>query len=575
MRGKNLVPPVVVVMLVAATAVGIAPARGAAKTPAPAEQPGAHAALTPKGAASAQCADIAVTSLTVALNEGGRVATVREAGFDRVRVTVLVRNTKAVAPVLHGPLRLSFFRDGQAIGQRDVTLDRDPTSIPLDDEFVHGAQPSHAYRAVVSSADNECRADNNEMATTVTEVGLHPVKVRRPGLPPLAPVMVRPTKPDLRADRMWFAERPDGTGELPVTSIKMFQTQVYLGCAYSNVGTDITKPFLVGVFDNGPLIRKENVAGLAHGASGQVVVPFPAHAFGQGSAWCMVDWGGQVEEANEANNRVDRSYTPAHGTPDLRVDRAYIDGPTKVTKGDPMRLVCEFSNAGELLVGGMYGWFYVDGKGVKGFDRSDLAPGQQEKQVLMITAGSPAVDSTGAGFPPAHRKPRSNVDIGQGTHSFSCWVNEYYDELNTEPQIPNNESPDVTFTVIDPAIDKPDFRIERIEFRPYNFRNPPVDKDALEAGSDIQILCMVFNDGQDFPGGAGKVRLLIDGEQVVEMTLPAIEFGQWTYLYYDKLYFMSGGAGSHTCTCRSDPDGAVTELREDNNDLSVPFAIVP
>jgi hypothetical protein len=550
MKSRVRLAVVVLLSVALAGAGSAAPPRPVGRVVKPAATP---AVVGPRVTAPPLCADIAVTALTVTLNEGGRVPTAREAGFDRVRVTVLVRNTRAIAPVVRGALRLSVLRDGQAIGQQDFTLDRDPTPVSLDDEFAHGAQPSHVYRAVVSSADNECRADNNEMSKTVTEAGLHPVAVRQAERLPLAPVMVRPNKPDLRVDRMWFAERPDGTGELPVNSLKMFQTQVYLGCAYSNVGTDVTKQFFVGIFDNGPRIHEEIVAGLGGGASGQVVVPFPPHAFGHGTAWCIVDWQLDVEEANEGNNRMDRSYQPAHGTPDLKADRAYLDGPTEVTKGDAVRLVCEFSNAGGMLVGGMYGWFYVDGKGVQSFNRPDLPPGQHDSQVLTITA----------------------LDFTHGPHSLYCWVLPYYDDWNTEPQIPNNKSPEVSFTVIDPAIDKPDCRMARIEFRPYNPMNPPVDASAIKAGSGIQILCSFLNDGKDFPGGSGKARLLIDGELVKEETLVAERFHQLSGLSYDEWHFMVGGVGNHTCTCVADPDGVVPELNEGNNSLSVPFTVVP
>jgi hypothetical protein len=583
---KSLVGSAVVALLtVALVQAGVAaPPRAAATVAKPTSAP---AVAGPKVTASRPCVDITVTALTVTLNEGGRVPTAREAGFDRVRVTALVRDTTATAPVPHGAFRVAFFRDGQAIGEREVTLTADPTPVSLDDKFVHGAQPSHVYRALLSSANNECRADNNEKSITVNEAGLHPFKARSAERQVVAPALVLPTKPDLRVDRLWLAERPDGTGELAANSPLMFQKQVYLGCAYSNVGTDVTKQFLVGVFDNGPLIHKEWVAGLASGASGQVVVPFPVHATVQGTAWCIIDWGGQVDEANEDNNRMDRSYAPPRGTADLKVDRAFIDGPTTVVQGDTVRLVCEFSNAGGLLIGGMNGDFYVDGgKKVGRFSRDDLAPGQHDRQVLTIQAGSPttAGSKTTPGSPTAHptgrrlpydRKQPHYVDLTQGSHYFYCWVQPSLNGFNTDTfQDPDNRSPNVTLTVTHPPFVKPDFKINNLSFHAYYSVQEPKPA-AIKAGSPIGIWCDVRNVGRDFPGGSGKLRLLIDGQQVAEKGLPALPEGGWDELVFEVTQFMAGGVGNHTCTCVADPDVVVPELDETNNTATLPFTVVP
>jgi hypothetical protein len=548
----------------------------------------AHAAASPKVTALRPCVNIAVTALTVTLNEGGRVATAREAGFDRVRVTALVRDTTATAPVLHGAFRLAFFRDGQAIGEREFTVTADPTPVSLDDKFVHGAQPSHVYRAVVSSADNECRANNNEKSTTVTEAGLHPLKAHLAERPVGAPPLVLPTKPDLRVDRLWLAERPDGTGELAATSPLMFQKQVYLGCAYSNAGTDVTKQFLLGVFDNGPLIHKEWVAGLASGASGQVVVPFPAHAV-QGTAWCIVDWGRQVDEANEDNNRMDRSYAPPRCSPDLKVDSAFIDGPTTVALGDTIRFVCEFSNAGGCLAGGLAGGFQIDsGQVIGGFNRPELPPGQHDRQVLTIqagtktshdsktTPGSPTPHPTGRRIPHPRNQPKL-IDLAQGSHYLYCSVNAGQAMFDTDVNMQNNMSPKVALTVTKTSFNKPDFQVQRVEFGTYYSAYPP-DPAAIKAGSPVALWCWYRNLGVGFKGYpySAKIRMLIDGQTVAEKPLPDMPQGAGpTTLVFEQLQFKAVGVGSHTCTCVADPDGVVPELDEKNNTATLPFTVVP
>lgn len=286
---------------------------------------------------------------------------------------------------------------------------------------------------------------------------------------------------------------------------------------------------------DGEVLGNATLTGLPAGQGATVEGPTWVATGGNHTVRAVADAGKDVEETDEDNNEFSRPFVaapPRFAGPDLRVSEVVME-PEHPAAGMAVTFRALVENPGEAS-GPFLVVFTLDNRT---FD---------SKRVAALGEGdSIVVDSTAWNATAGSHELLVEADPGPGN----------------DTALLNNALP-FRFRIPSRA-ERPDLVLDLL-----------VLPAIIASGDEVRPAAVVRNNGT-FASNAAAVRFAADGKSLGDVPLPSLEPGATTRVTGPV---WKASLGLHVLQARADPQGVVSELREDNNaqvrNVTVPQGVV-